>query len=159
MSLTKNNNQLSSLQLSIGIAALLIVLILAPVKAQTNNFFGANANSKSDPADVDENNVNAAMPGLSTQPAPPTGTDYTDDEKRMQRKFKGNIARAKQLIGRGDAMMKGSNKNDKDYKKGKILKETGEKWLAELKSADPYAGQEKEKEKAKAKESASAKSK
>jgi hypothetical protein len=90
---------------------------------------------------VDETNINAGLPGLTAPPAMPPAGDYTDDEKRVQRKYKGNIAHAKQLIAKGEGMMKSAPKDGKEYKKGKILKETGEKWLSELKANDPYANE------------------
>ena len=71
--------------------------------------------------------------------------DFTDDEKRMQKKYKGKIAHAKDLIDQGDNMMKSAkgNTNNKDYKKGKILKEIGEKTLAELQANNPFPEKEK----------------
>lgn len=120
--------------------------------ADNNSFFGSNAggtSSKSDPVDVDEGIGNAGLPGLnstgvpgskSASPAKAPAGDYTDDEKRMQKKYKGNMNRAKELIDKGEKMMKsaGNRPEAKDYKKGKILKETGEKWLSDLKASDPF---------------------
>lgn len=64
--------------------------------------------------------------------------EYTDDEKRMQKKYRASVVHAKNLIVKGDRMMKvGQGKDDKAVKKGKILKEIGEKSLAELEANNP----------------------
>jgi hypothetical protein len=129
-----------------------IVFLSVPALADNNSFFGSNnggSTSKSDPVDVDEGTGNAGLPGLnstgipgsrSASPAKAPAGDYTDDEKRMQKKFKGNMSRAKELIDKGEKMMKqsGNRTEAKEYKKGKILKETGEKWLSDLKAGDPF---------------------
>jgi hypothetical protein len=138
----------ASLCISLAIA----LSLSAPSHADNNSFFGSNAggaSSKTDAVDVDEGSGNAGLPGLnstgipgskSASPAKAPAGDYTDDEKRMQKKYKGNMNRAKELIDKGDKMMKSSGNNaaNKDYKKGKILKETGEKWLSDLKASDPF---------------------
>lgn len=127
------------------ISVFAVLVISLPVYAGGNNFFGGNAgggNSGSNSTnsnDVDETNVNSGLPGLISPPAKPPSGDYTDDEKRVQRKFKDNIAHAKGLIEKGEAMMKSGSKEDKLYKRGQILKETGLKWLTQLKDNDPYA--------------------
>ncbi len=72
-------------------------------------------------------------------PAVPKG-DFTEDEKRMQKKFKASVKHAKGLIAKGEKMMAPgtkSGKQDKEFKKGKILKEIGEKQLAELQANNP----------------------
>lgn len=64
--------------------------------------------------------------------------EYTDDEKRMQKKYRASIVHAKSLIVKGDRMMKdGTGKDDKAVKKGKIIKEIGEKSLADLEANNP----------------------
>lgn len=67
--------------------------------------------------------------------------DYTADEKRMQKKYQANLAAAQSLVQKGERMMKdGENKKlTKVYKKGKILKEIGEKRVQELKANNPMA--------------------
>jgi hypothetical protein len=65
------------------------------------------------------------------------GGDYTEDEKRMQKKYKSRIAHDKDLIARGEHMMK-SDPKGKDYKKGKVWKEIGEKDLAEMEANNPF---------------------
>jgi hypothetical protein len=134
------------------IAVIAIMSWPMPAPADNNSFFGANAGgstNKSDAVDVDEGSGNAGLPGLNSTGIPgshsrssakaPAG-DYTEDEKRMQRKFKANMRAAKGLIDKGERMMKaaGNKTDDKDYKKGKIIKETGEKWLSDLKASNPF---------------------
>lgn len=128
--------------------------------ADNNNFFGANpsggsssgssGSSSGDNTDYskelpDDSNANAVLPGLNdTTPNKPNKmSDFTGDEKRMQQKYKGNIANAQRLITRGDSMMKsaGGNINSPIYKKGKILKEIGEKSLTDLKANNPFPDQ------------------
>jgi hypothetical protein len=65
------------------------------------------------------------------------GVDLTKDEIRVRDKYKARIARDKDLIARGEHMMK-SDPNSKDYKKGKVLKNIGEKDLAELEANNPF---------------------
>jgi hypothetical protein len=142
MSALKKQNYMIGWQLGLSLVLLIALGMSGLANAQGNSFFGANAGgsaSQSTP-DRDETNINAGLPGLTTPAAIPPSGDYTDDEKRVQRKYKGNIVRAKQLIEKGESMMKTAGKDDKVYKKGKVFKETGEKWLAELKANDPYAG-------------------
>jgi hypothetical protein len=70
---------------------------------------------------------------------PGAGADSTSDEKRMQKKFKANMAHMKELIAKGENMMKNApNENDKAYKKGKVLKEIGEKNLADMQANSPF---------------------
>ncbi len=116
------------------------------VFGQTNNFFGTSPGAPSTAAGGDlpeDSNPNAVLPGLnSTNPNvnPPVGTDFSGDEKRMQKKYKDNLNSAKRLIDKGTQMMKssGKNVNAANYKKGRILKETGEKWQAQLKASNPF---------------------
>lgn len=85
----------------------------------------------------------ASGSGINTN-AP--GGDYTSDEKRVQKKYRANVRQAQQLIAKGEGMMK--SKDEKDAKKGRILKEIGEKRLAELKASNPFpeiAGREPKK--------------
>jgi hypothetical protein len=78
------------------------------------------------------------------------GGDYTEDEKRMQKKYKARIAHDKDLIARGEHMMK-SDPKGKDYKKGKVWKEIAEKDLAELEANNPFPKPEKQDKPSKAK--------
>ncbi len=136
--------------------------------SDSNSFFGTNASgagnstsagtgtgtSSSSSSSTDyskdlpeDSNPNAVLPGLNDT-APNTnpkamGADFTGDEKRMQKKYKANVNNAKGLIEKGTQMMESAGKNTTTavYKKGKILKEIGEKALAELKANNPFAGQ------------------
>jgi len=112
-----------------------------------NNFFGGNASQvNSNQMGSGKEDDGAAGPGLpimqsgALPPPAPAGGDYTADEKRMQHKYHGNLRHAQDLIKQGEGMMKaaGNNKEDKNYKKGKVLKEVGEKSLAELKAGNPF---------------------
>jgi hypothetical protein len=118
----------------------------AAVTAQ-NNFFGANPGGGANMINKSSTNEDdgAAGPGIpltnGAMPTPaPAGGDYTTDEKRMQKKYHGNLRHAQDLIKQGDQMMKeaGFNKSDKNYKKGLVLKQVGEKSLAELKANNPF---------------------
>lgn len=80
--------------------------------------------------------------------APPSG-DYSEDEKRMQKKYKQSIVHAKDLIEKGEIMLKkGQNKRDnRMIKKGQIFKEIGEKQLADLQNNNPFETMSNHKEK------------
>jgi hypothetical protein len=146
--------------------AVLLALVFATTSrcayADNNSFFGANpgggsgnsnSNASSNSSNTtdyskdlpEDNNPNAVLPGLNeTTPSKPNNmTDFTGDEKRMQKKYKSNITNAEHLILRGTNMMKGAgnNTNSPIFKKGKILKEIGEKSLAELKANNPFPDQ------------------
>lgn len=102
----------------------------------SNDFFGSSPSG----AGNNDNRVPgavAAEQALNNNPA-----DYTADEKRMQKKYKLNMVLAQRLVTKGEQMMKyGEKKKDqKSLKKGKILKEIGEKRLAELKENNPLPG-------------------
>ncbi len=101
--------------------------------------------------------VKSAPPPPSSAGGPTFPTaDNTADEKRMQKKYKANLNHMKDLIAKGEAMMKTApNKDDKAYKKGKILKELGEKHLADMQANSPYQLELLESEKKKEKEKAS----
>lgn len=81
-------------------------------------------------------------PAAATNQLP---ADYTDDEKRMQKKYKEKIRHAKSLISKGERMMKDgqSGKDDKTFKRGKVIKEIGERQLAELTANNPFPEPEK----------------
>ncbi len=108
-----------------------------PGIAGPNDFFGS-AMPAGQLADPNGNAGQFTTPGQSkasdmlnqTNPG-----DYTDDEKRMQKKFKRSISHARGLIAKGERMMK--SVDQKESKKGKILKEIGEKRLAELEANNP----------------------
>lgn len=116
--------------LKTAIAACLgsLVLITPIVYAGPNDFFGGNAPG---------GDASMGLPSPAGQPQAPG--DLTDDEKQMRKKFKANLKHANQLVAKGEAMMKAGTKkkNDKTFKKGKILKEIGEKRIAELNEKNP----------------------
>ncbi|MBY0548165.1 MAG: hypothetical protein K2W95_12800 [Candidatus Obscuribacterales bacterium] len=121
---------LTSLSLS---AALCVTLATQGAIAQgSNDFFGGTQ------GDPNKNNVPGAQAAEQALANSGSG-DYTSDEKRMQKKYKLNMKLAQGLIDKGDQMMKEGEKrkNDKSLKKGKILKEIGEKRLAQLKENNP----------------------
>ena len=108
-----------------------------PTVAGPNDFFGSTmpAGQMADPNSAPGQ---FATPGQAKAQDVLNGGapgDYTDDEKRMQKKYKASISHAKGLIAKGDKMMK--SPDQKESKKGKILKEIGEKRLAELEANNP----------------------
>ncbi len=123
-------------------AALPVAILCAsatpvPGLAQGNDFFGSAPSQPGDP--TKSNNVpgaQAAEQALNNNPS-----DYTADEKRMQKKFKANILLAQKLVTKGDRMMKDGekHKDQKSLKKGKILKEIGEKRISQLKENNPVS--------------------
>lgn len=122
---------LTSLSLS---AALCMSLATQVATAQgSNDFFGGTQ------GDPNKNNVPGAQAAEQALANNGSGGDYTSDEKRMQKKYKLNMKLAQGLIDKGDQMMKEGEKrkDDKSLKKGKILKEIGEKRLAQLKENNP----------------------
>jgi hypothetical protein len=106
-----------------------------------------------DPSPSSSSSAQAA-PGPASNGTPPgTLQDNTSDEKRMQRKYKANMSHLKGIIAKGDAMMKSApNKDDKVYKKGKILKELGEKHLADMQANSPFQLESMDKKEKKEKE-------
>lgn len=115
-------------------ASAIALTSIAPALAGPNDFFGTSVPGSGDPA--------AAPPGANAAAQQIGGhAEYTDDEKRMRRKYKSNIASAKSLIAKGAGMIKlgESSKDDKVLKKGKILKDIGERRLAELEANSPFA--------------------
>jgi hypothetical protein len=113
------------------------------VAAGPNDFFGSSMpqGQMSDPSSAPGQ---FATPGQAKAADMLNGAgpgDYTDDEKRMQKKYKVSVSHAKGLIAKGDRMMK--SPDQKESKKGKILKEIGEKRLAELEANNPIPHENK----------------
>ncbi|MCC6978025.1 MAG: hypothetical protein IT343_06865 [Candidatus Melainabacteria bacterium] len=114
-----------------------------PVMAGPNDFFGSTmpAGQMPDPHGTSTDNFSMPTNAKGVQAAgqemmnnaPPA--DYTEDEKRMQKKYKASVSHARGLIAKGDKMMK--SPVEKESKKGRILKEIGEKRLAELEANNP----------------------
>ncbi|MBU6452073.1 MAG: hypothetical protein KGS72_09870 [Cyanobacteria bacterium REEB67] len=142
----------------------LLVLASAPALAQSssdkvNDFFGASPNAQiTPPASSSSSSSSTASPSASPSsglvPAP-TGngaspTDFTADEKRMQKKNKAMVKHIQSLIEEGDRMMKAglAKKDDKMYKKGKIKKEIGERNQADMKASAAQAEAAKNADKA-----------
>jgi hypothetical protein len=75
-----------------------------------------------------------------TTGAPPANGDFTADEKVMQGRFRARVENAHKNIDKGEKLMAACGKDhDKaEYKKGKIMKEIGEKDLASLKENSPF---------------------
>ncbi|MCA9801864.1 MAG: hypothetical protein KC777_07745 [Cyanobacteria bacterium HKST-UBA02] len=124
----------------IAFAVALIVAGSAPAMAQ-NDFFGTTLPGASQTGAPLNGIGGAAPPAAEPNPYadaanPNAAGEYTDDEKRMQKKYHAKVKHAQGLISRGEKMMKG-NKESKEYKKGKILKSIGERELAELKANNP----------------------
>lgn len=87
--------------------------------------------------------TNAAESALNQAGADPGNFkmgDFTDDEKRMQHKYRDSIKHAKELVSKGSTMMEHGKKtnNDKEFKKGKIFKEIGDRQLGELNANNPF---------------------
>lgn len=119
--------------LSSGIAALLVAASASAAQAGSNDFFGSSLGTN-DPSTA---GAVAPPPGAAAASAALNNSgDYTVDEKRMQKKYRSNLASAQKLIAKGEVMMK--SKDDKISKKGKIFKEIGEKRVAELKANSPF---------------------
>ncbi len=114
------------------------IMLAAPkVWAGPTDFFGGSA-----PGGGSMGSATDPLGSGGGPTAPPGGGEYTDDEKRMQRKYRANIHDAQELVAKGEQMMKkGKDQNNhKEATKGKIIKEIGEKRLEELKANDPFAG-------------------
>ena len=142
----------------------LLVLASAPALAQSssdkvNDFFGASPNAQiTPPASSSSSSSSTASPSASPSsglvPAPTSNgaspTDFTADEKRMQKKNKAMVKHIQSLIEEGDRMMKAglAKKDDKMYKKGKIKKEIGERNQADMKASAAQAEAAKNADKA-----------
>jgi hypothetical protein len=139
----------------LGLAALLVTT--APAFAQGSNMFSGQGGAPITPpgaiGNIENDEIGSpTKDSAKSKPSPgmagaggQAGGDYTADEKRMQKKFKGNVQHAKDLIEKGESMMKSAkgNTSHKDYKKGKIVKEIGEKTLTELQANNPFPEPEK----------------
>ncbi len=115
-----------------------------PVMAGPNDFFGSTmpAGQMADPNGTSNQFATPGQAKAVEQLNAGGGPgDYTDDEKRMQKKYKASVSHAKGLIAKGDKMMK--SPVQKESTKGKILKEIGEKRLAELEANNPIPHENK----------------
>jgi hypothetical protein len=131
---------------SLAIAATVLSLSFnVAANAGPNDFFGSTIGGAADqaqgageqaPLSSGSGSVASGGGGGAISPSGPPAGDYTVDEKRVQKKYKSNCKRAQSLIKRGEEMAHSGD--DKVAKKGKVLKEIGEKALAELKSNNPF---------------------
>ena len=123
-----------SAALTIAIATTACINLAAV--AGPNDFFGGNniggASDNAQGAQVSPKERDAA----AQMPAGPPPAEYTSDEKRVQKKYKANMKSAQDLVRRGESMS--HSRDDKIAKKGRILKEIGEKRIAELKANNPF---------------------
>jgi hypothetical protein len=150
---------------SCTVLSTLLVLASAPVLAQSssdkvNDFFGASPNAQINPPASSSSSSSSSTASPSASPSSglvpaPTGngaspTDFTADEKRMQKKNKAMVKHIQSLIEEGDRMMKAglAKKDDKMYKKGKIKKEIGERNQADMKASAAQAEAAKNADKA-----------
>lgn len=102
--------------------------------AQGNDFFGSSVPGSGSNIERPPGVQAAEQQALQNSHA-----EYTSDEKRMQKKFKANLRAAQDLVSKGEKMLKDGEKrkDEKMQKKGKILKEVGEKRVQELKESNP----------------------
>lgn len=142
----KSNRQTNKNRIFFGLLTAIMasgLLDIQPAIAGPNDFFGSAMPAGQMPDPHGTSSDNFTMPtnakgvqaaGQEMMNSAPAG-DYTEDERRMQKKFKASISHAKGLIAKGDRMMKSNI--EKESKKGRILKEIGEKRLAELEANNP----------------------
>jgi hypothetical protein len=133
---------MGSKQILIAIAVLALSAPGAWAQTSTNNFFGQQSLPGGPPGD---------MSGAGYQPPQVQNSggksDFSDDEKRMQKKYKASVKHCKDLIDKGTAMMEDGERHhdDKTFKKGKIFKEIGERQLSELQANNPFPDTSKDK--------------
>jgi len=124
-------------------SALALITVLAPLaKAGPNDFFGGSIPGTSPPPGVDAAASAADRLGAGGGGGGGGGGgDYTEDEKRMQKKYQANIRHCRDLVAKGDRMIQDGQKrhDDKMFKKGQILKDIGEKRLAEMQANNPFS--------------------
>lgn len=118
------------------IVAMLSALISSPAFAQAPGDVFNGSPSMVPGTSAAESALNQA----GADPSNFKAGDFTDDEKRMQHKYRDSIKHAKDLIEKGTAMMDHGKKtgNDKEFKKGKIFKEIGERQFGELNANNPF---------------------
>ncbi|MBX9940461.1 MAG: hypothetical protein K2Y32_14475 [Candidatus Obscuribacterales bacterium] len=120
----------------------LVSIAVNPAYCGTNDFFGNSIPTVGDPS-------GSTRPAASSSSSPseisssPSASEFTDDEKRMQKKYKLAIKHAQTLIAKADKMIKDgeARKDNKLLKKGQVLKGVGERALENLKTNNPLPGQ------------------
>lgn len=125
-----------SILLSLPMMALFGILSTAnqPAIAGPNDFFGsAVPNAATGSGQPEEANPYAETPM-------PEG-DFTEDEQRMQKRFKEKVKHAKNLLEKGKKMVEdGQKKNNKKMiSRGKIFAEIGERELKALAANNPLS--------------------
>lgn len=124
--------------LSLVVAVAIAFGITGKALAQSNNFFGSSIGGTPDTNQGAQTAVDGAKGVAAAAGAPPgpPQSDYTADEKRVQKKYKDNLKHAQGLIIKGEEMMR--SKDERVAKKGKVIKEIGEKAVADLKANNPF---------------------
>ena len=121
----------TNLLLSLSLIAL-FVPGFEPALAGPNDFFGTAVPSDTS-AQPEEVNPYASTPM-------PEG-DYSEDERRMQKKFKSRVQHAKNLISKGEKLIeRGKSKNDKKLvSRGQIFVDIGNRELKQLAENNPLS--------------------
>lgn len=126
--------------LSAQLAVSAVLIATSGALAQgPNDFFGSalpGASAATAAADAASPAPVAQEPNPYADTTVTHGAEFTDDEKRMQKKYKAKLKHAQSLILKGEKMMN-KTKDSKSCKKGKIFKDIGERRLAELKANNP----------------------
>ena len=106
----------------------------------SNDFFGSSVLSPASPGSSGAPIERPPGVAAAEQQALKAGsTDLTQDEKRMQKKYKANMHAASDLVAKAEKMILDGTKkkDDKSIKKGQVLKLVAEKRLNELKQNNP----------------------
>lgn len=76
---------------------------------------------------------------MNQSPSSSGPVEFTEDEKRMRKKYKKSLKHAQELIEKGDRMIKDgeARKDNKSLKRGQVLKGVGERTLEQLKTNNP----------------------
>lgn len=130
------------LTLSVVLSSLTLTsLAVKPGFCGTNDFFGNSIPTVGDPSSSSRPAASSSSP--SEISSSPSASEFTDDEKRMQKKYKLAIKHAQTLIAKADKMIKDgeARKDNKLLKKGQVLKGVGERALENLKTNNPLPGQ------------------
>lgn len=128
--------------LNFMVSALVFSAILTlPAMAGPNDFFGSSgtptvgADDSKSPSGSAASSASGSPSEATPTPARSATSDFTADEKQMQKHYKERVKHAQELIARADKMMK--DKNSKMFKRGQVLKAIAEKDLENLKSNNP----------------------
>jgi hypothetical protein len=128
-------------------AGLLLIALTGASQAPSFAGFGDNENTFVPPGAqgqiVDPDPQTPLFKGKKrkdTTGAPPANGDFTADERDRQARFRRRVNNAHKEIDKGERLMQscGKDHNKVEYKKGKLMKEIGEKDLASLKGNSPF---------------------